>query len=159
MATASTTGWSRNAWRCASVAFSPPFVQNKLCFVAGDPGLVRDERAAPLKALLAIPLILVNTGLFLVSCYLMAVAFAGGALAFPTLWWVAPLSGIAALTYVAALIVVGAETMGQLRSFRDPQKVLACSLQSLGWNLVGVVLGVLLILLLLFSEFFLVASH
>jgi hypothetical protein len=49
--------------------------------------------------------------------------------------------------------------MGQLRSFRDPQKVLACSLQSLGWNLVGVVLGVLLILLLLFSEFFLVASY
>jgi hypothetical protein len=112
-----------------------------------------------MKALLAIPLILVDAGLFLVACYLIAVAIAGGTLAFPTLWWVAPLSVISALSFVAASIVVGTRTINHLHDLLDPQKVLACSFQGLGVNLLGVILGILLITMLVLSEFFLTPTR
>ena len=111
------------------------------------------------KILLAIPLVLVDTGLCLLAGFLMVGAFVGGAMSFPALWWIAPVSAISALTFIAALIFVGSGAIQHLRDLRDPERVLTCSLQGLGVNLLGVVLGVLLLALFLLSGAVLAATH
>jgi hypothetical protein len=111
------------------------------------------------KVLVAIPLVAVDTGLCLLAGFLMVEAFVGGAMTFPALWWIAPVSAISALTFVAALIFVGSGAIQHLHHLREPERVLTCSLQGLGVNLLGLVLGVLLMFLFLLSGAVLAATH
>ena len=111
------------------------------------------------KVLLAIPLVLVDTGLCLLAGFLMVEAFVGGAMTLPAPWWIAPVSAISALTLIAGLIFVGSGAIQHLHDLRDPGRVLTRSLQGLGVNLLGAVLGVLLIPVFLLSGAVLAATH
>lgn len=95
------------------------------------------------KWILSLPLVLANTALLLLAVWLIGTELL---VAFEVRWWAGLFVTFVAATFLTTLVVVSAGQIRHMGDVRDPQRVLACSFQSLWVNLAGVVLGVLLLI-------------
>jgi hypothetical protein len=100
--------------------------------------------------LVATPLILLDMGLLLVAIYLLFTVFYLAVPAFPSLWLLTLVAVVSATLYLAGLVFIVMDALEDgVRQFRNPDRILRCSLLGFGMNSAGAVLGFVLLLLTL----------